>query len=79
MHGEKIMPSSSCETEGLKLAFLSEIVLYFKFIVSALCLKCLFGDLLEEKGFFLFIYTMKILGWFKDQKQAKGESDMTKQ
>lgn len=33
MHGEKIMPSSSCETEGLKLAFLLEIVLYFKFIV----------------------------------------------
>lgn len=40
-------------------------------------------DLLEEKGFLfvflLFIYTVKFLGWFKDQKKAKGESDMTKQ
>lgn len=47
--------------------------------MSALCLKCLFSDLLEEKGFFLFIYTVKFLGWFKDQKEAKAESNITKQ
>lgn len=38
MYGEKIMPSSSCETEGLKLGFLSGIVLCFKFVVRQPCI-----------------------------------------